>query len=131
MSQTDLASNIVLILAFLFVKLTLLLLYLQLFWPLRWLRISVYISATIVVLYYLSVALVRVILSVPRGGESWLQHLLALDGSGLHINATSFTAVSSALNVFLLVLPLKAVASLQLSRPRKMRVIIIFSTGFL
>ena len=112
-------------------KLTLFLLYLLLFRPLRWLRISVYIGATLNVVFYIVDVILVVALQVPGPGESFQEHTLKSQGLQVQNAILYTTAVGVAFDIFLLVLPIRAAATLQLPRRQKVGVVIIFLTGLL
>lgn len=115
-----------------FLKLTLLLLYLQLFGPMRWLRISAYIGILLLTLFYVTFTIVMFVLSTPGIGQTWVTHAFSAQEAytQYHISVP-LAAVGFVFDVFLLILPLIAIARLQMPTKRKLAVSIIFLSGLL
>ncbi|THV45534.1 hypothetical protein BGAL_0477g00040 [Botrytis galanthina] len=110
-------------------KLTLFLLYLDLFRPFKWLRICVYIGISITVLFYSTTGILMIIWSSPHAGETWQTHLFTMEQQYAQIYASPWSAVGLGIDLFLLGLPLKAVGKLCLPWRRKVAVGIVFLTG--
>lgn len=89
----------------------------------RWLRISVYIGATILTIFYWTFSIALIALSSPRLGET----RLAVTSKLTIVIATEGMAV----DILLLVLPLVAVYRLQLRNTRRIGLTIMFSTGLM
>ena len=75
----ELISTVLFSIASWAVKITFFLLYLQLFRPLRWLRITVHVGATMMTAFYLATLVTGITLSVPKAGETWFTHLFSED----------------------------------------------------
>ena len=114
----------------LFTKLTFFLLYYEVFRPLRWLRISVYIGATLTCAFYGATFITQAVIIVPKPGETWLEHSLAPDNRD-NVLSVPLAAVGLAIDIVLLVMPIVAVTGLQLRTKRKIGVIFIFMFGIL
>ncbi|TGO44122.1 hypothetical protein BCON_0599g00030 [Botryotinia convoluta] len=112
-------------------KLTLFLLYLDLFRPFKWLRICVYIGICITVLFYSTIGIMMIVWSSPHAGETWQTHLFTMEQQYAQIYASPWSAVGLGIDLFLLGLPLKAVGELCLPWRRKLVVGIVFLTGIL
>ena len=115
----------------LFIKLTFIIFYLQLFSPIRWMRISCYIGAAALCSFYGATSITQFVLETPGRNESWATHLVtkaSLDSARL---ATPIAAVGLAFDIGLLILPLVPVVQLQLSTKRKAGVVLVFSTGLM
>ncbi|TGO36243.1 hypothetical protein BHYA_0131g00210 [Botrytis hyacinthi] len=112
-------------------KLTLFLLYLDLFRPFKWLRICVYIGISITVLFYSTTGILMIIWSSPHAGETWQTHLFTMEQQYAQIYASPWSAVGLGIDLFLLGLPLKAVGELCLPWKKKVVVGIVFLTGIL
>lgn len=112
-----------------FVKLTFYLVYLQIFQPLRWLRICVYIGAAMTTTFYVGVAIYLLVSMTPKQGQSWAA--VALSPALLKALRTSvpLAGVGLGTDLYLLILPIAAVMQLQLPTRRKIGVILIFLTG--
>ena len=115
----------------LFTKLTLFLLYFQVFWPLRWLRISAYIGAILTCAFYGAATIAQIVFTVPKHGETWLDYALSKGSSRGEILSVPLAAVGLGIDIILLVMPIAAVMGLQLPTKRKLGVIFIFMFGIL
>ena len=118
-------------LAFLFIKITFFLLFLQVFKPFRWVRISWYVRIAVTSALYGALTVVQFILLTPRPGETWLSHAFDPQLWKASIVSVPMSAVGLGLDIFIFLLPTLAVLRLQISSKRKAGVIIIFGTGFL
>lgn len=118
-------------LTLLFTKLTFFLLYLQVFRPLRWLRICVYIGAPLTCSFYAAVSIVQIILTTPRPGDTWLDQSLSGRSLKATVLAVPLAAVGLAIDIALLIIPIVAVVGLQLPTKRKIGVVLIFTVGIL
>jgi hypothetical protein len=127
--QTGFMSNWVTTIVWPFAKLSFFLLYIDLFRPMKWLRYSSYVGATVTVLFYTSVLIATLVFTVPAPGEPWLK----VGQSPRHVGAINLTlpiaCMSLVLDVYILLLPITAVQKLQLPFRRKMGVMAIFLTG--
>ena len=115
----------------LFTKLTLFLLYFQVFRPLRWLRISVYIGATLTCAFYGAATVAQIVFEVPKHGETWLDYALSGDSSRGDILSIPLAAVGLGIDIILLIMPIAAVVGLHLPTKRKIGIIFIFMFGIL
>lgn len=118
-------------LTFLFIKLTFFLLYFQVFRPLRWLRISVYIGATLTCAFYGATSITQIIFSTPKRGQTWLEHDFSREAGKARILSVPLSAVGLGIDLVLLVMPIAAVVGLKMPTKRKIGVIFIFMFGIL
>ncbi|KAF6238584.1 hypothetical protein HO173_003089 [Letharia columbiana] len=118
-------------LTLLFTKLTFFLLYFQVFRPLRWLRVSVYIGATLTCAFYGAASIAQLVFSVPRPGQTWLEHALSGEFNKADVLSVPLSAVGLGIDIALLVMPIAAVMRLQLPTKRKIGVLFIFMFGIL
>lgn len=118
-------------LALLFTKLTFFLLYFQVFWLLKWLRITVYIGVTLTCAFYGAVSVAQIVLLTPRHGETWLEHSFSKDSQRDQVLSVYLAAIGLGFDILLLVMPLVAVLELRMPKQRKMGVLFIFSIGIL
>ena len=114
----------------LFTKLTFFLLYYEVFRPLRWLRISVYIGSTLTCAFYGATFIAQTVFSVPKPGETWLEHSLSKDNKS-DVLSIPLAAVGLGIDIVLLVMPIIAVIGLQLRTKRKIGILFIFMFGIL
>ena len=116
---------------FLLTKLTFMLLYLQIFRPMRWLRYGCYSGIVVMTLFYLSFWIVQLYCSTPANGQSWLQDF---ETPRYSVSESKFTIPLAALNLvfdlYIFVLPIAAVMRLQMSRQRKLATSAMFVSGF-
>lgn len=112
-----------------FVKLTFLIQYYQLFWPLRWVRLACWIGGGASMLFYLAISITMFVLCSPWPGQNFTESLL----SKHFVSATSISiptgAIGAAVDIFLLVLPVRAVLTLHLPNSTKIGLIFVFMTG--
>lgn len=99
------------------------------FQPMRWLRVSAYIGAVFTVAFYSGMTVAQFTFSTPRRGEAWLSHQLTPREKLALAMAVPQSSVGLAIDLYILILPIIAVTQLQLPTPRKVGVILIFSTG--
>ena len=115
-----------------FVKFLLFVLYVQVFRPLRWLRYLAYAGAVITGLFYLATMVALLVLCAPTEGHSQLAYWSALDSPRCLQTRSLVTVlgvVSIVSDLYLIILPLPAVWSLQLPLRRKLAVSAMFFTG--
>ena len=117
--------------ALLFIKLTFFLYYYQLFNPLRWIRISVYIGATLSSAFYGASTVANFVFTTPRQGETWVEHFASPEQQKGMVLSVPLSAVGLVIDVVLLALPIKAVIGLKLSANKKTGVLCIFMFGLL
>ena len=116
---------------FLFLKLTFFVMYRHVFGPKRWMRISANLGAILTTLFYGTMSLCAIIFATPRRGETWARH------EGSHLAQMNIklsipqSCVNVVLDVYILILPIVAVAKLQMAPRRKVSIILIFMTGLL
>lgn len=115
----------------LLVKLTFFLLYLQIFQPLRWLRVSTYIGASALCAFYGACTIVQFVFATPRPDETWESHLLSPDELKSSILSVPLSAVGLVFDIVILALPIAVVMRLQLPTRRKLGIALIFATGLL
>ncbi|KAL9054135.1 MAG: hypothetical protein Q9162_004318 [Coniocarpon cinnabarinum] len=114
-----------------FAKLSLFLLYLQIFWPFRWLRICVYAGAPITAAFYGAVTIVQFYYATPKDGYTPFTYLLTPWEQKAEILYVPISAVGLAIDIFLLILPIRSVLKLQLRGRKKLGLILVFLTGVL
>ncbi|QSZ36742.1 hypothetical protein DSL72_006625 [Monilinia vaccinii-corymbosi] len=122
-------SNVLFSPTLLLAKVTLFFLYLELFQPFKWMRICVYIGVATTTIFYLATGILMIVWSSPHRGETWQTHLFTYQQQKAQIYASSFSAVGLAIDLYLLVLPLKAVCDLYLPLKRKLAAGVVFLTG--
>ena len=116
---------------YLFLKDTFFIMYLQIFGPLRWLRICAYTGAVITTAFYVSVSVASFVFVTPRRGETWYQHLVSKEETRSIILPVPISSFGVVIDLIILILPIIAVIQLQLSTRRKAAVIAVFMTGSL
>ena len=116
---------------YLFLKNTFFIMYLYIFGPLRWLRICAYTGAAITTAFYISVSVASFIIITPRHGETWVEHLLSKEETRSKILPVPISSFGVVIDLVILILPIIAVAQLQLPTRRKIALIAVFMTGSL
>lgn len=113
-------------------KLSILLLYLELFNVQKRARITVAIGITIISAQCLATIIGCAVLCVPKPGESWLMHSSTYK---CRVTATLFGVVMGAISVFsdlyVILIPLPIVWQLRMATRKKVGVSIVFITGLL
>ena len=115
----------------LFVKITFFLLYYQVFRPLRWLRITVYVGATLTAAFYGASDITQMVLVTPHPGETWVARYLSPESHKTIILAMPIPCVGLVIDLFILTIPIVAVFGLKLPNSRKIGVLCIFMFGLL
>ncbi|MCJ1381606.1 hypothetical protein MMC17_004717 [Xylographa soralifera] len=109
-----------------FVKLSLFVLYVQIFRPLRWLRYWAYIGALATGLFYFSTMIAIIAICAPRDGTSQISYLVTLASPSCDQSKTPMLmilgVVSLVSDLYLVILPLPAVWTLHLPLRRKIAV---------
>lgn len=113
------------------IKLAIFLFYLDIFWPLDWCRWAIYIGASLSSAFYLSITVVQFYFMTPRPGETLPKHLSGRTAAKVNRLGIPTSSVGLAIDILLLIIPLRAVAQLQLARKRKIRLYIIFLVGIM
>lgn len=103
--------------------------YYLLFRPLRWVRISVWIGATISAVFYVAVTVTAFVMESPWPGESSFEGIL----SWHYLKFAQFSIPTGVIGMlvdwYLLILPIPAVWTLKMSTSKKLGVLIIFMAG--
>ena len=81
--------------------------------------------------FYGAISTAQVVMLVPRHGESWHEHSISAESHRAQVLSLYLAAVGLGIDVALLVMPIAAVAGIQISAKRKTGVIIIFMFGIL
>ncbi|KAF7954364.1 hypothetical protein EAE96_005488 [Botrytis aclada] len=114
-----------------FVKLSLFLIYLEIFVGLQWMKVCVYIGATLSSLFYLAITVVQFYLATPFNGETWRSHIVsARTLKGITFSVPT-AAVGLAIDVYLFILPFIAVIRLHLPMRKRIPAMMMFSVGLL
>ncbi|CAL8579514.1 hypothetical protein XPA_005254 [Xanthoria parietina] len=113
------------------IKLAIFLFYLDIFWPLIWCRRTIYIGASLSSAFYLSITIVQFYFMTPRPGETLSRHLAGRTAAKVNRLGIPTSAVGLAIDIVLLIIPIRAVSQLQMAKKRKMRLYIIFLVGIM
>ena len=117
--------------AILMAKLSLLLLYLQIFHVNVGLRYCIYFSMAFISLFYCGTFIAYAILSIPKPGQSQLAAILSVDTARDIPLGITQGSVGVATDFFIFCLPIPVVWKLQLPLRKKIGVLAIFMTGLL
>lgn len=110
---------------------SLFLLYLQIFWPKLWLRLSIYFGFAFTCIFYGAILIATFIWTIPTGNETWLGLVTGPELPRLYKLAIPNSAVGLGIDCFLLLLPTIAMAPLQMPLRRKIGALLVFMTGLL
>jgi len=112
-------------------KLSLLLLYLQIFRPNVRLRYCIYLTIGLISIFYSATFIAYAVLSIPRPGQSQLEAMLSVN-TARDIPLGITQGVVNVITDFLIFcLPIPVVWKLQLPRRKKVGVLAMFMTGLL
>ena len=117
-----------------FIKLSLFVLYLEVFGLLRWLRYGAYAGILITGFFYFATMIVFIVLCGPTDGQSQLSYLKALGSQKCNTSRSVVLAqgiVNTASDLYLIGLPLPALWSLQMPLKRKLGVSAMILTGLM
>lgn len=95
----------------------------------RWLRIAVYIGATLCTAFYLGVFVAQISLSTPAPGQTWMASFLSAREVKMIKTAIPVASIGLIIDLFLLIVPSVAVCKLQLGFIRKLGLMLMFGTG--
>lgn len=115
----------------LFLKVTFFILYLDIFRPLRWLRLCGYTGALFTVMFYGAVTVASFVFATPRPGETLFDRQTTTKTRHASELSVAQSIVGLVIDIAVLILPVIAVMQLQLPNGRKIGVILIFMTGLL
>ena len=112
-------------------KLSLLLLYLRIFSPNRYVRYAIYIGMIANVIFYGTITVVFGVLCIPRPGFGWLQTVQTAR-CRRSIDMDYPTGIFGVISDFyILIVPIPIVVKLNLSVKKKIGIVAIFMTGIL
>lgn len=114
-----------------FVRSSILALYLRIFKPIRWARLVIWAVTVIVVVFYMSCTILIAVKMVPNPHQTWLY--TSVNGGGIleqNVNiAQGYFGMTS--DLVILAIPLKLVSGLSMDRKRKFGVLAVFLTGLM
>lgn len=113
-----------------FVRLSLLSLYLRIFKPIRWARITIFVGIILIAVFYVICAITLLATTVPRPGQTWMYT------TSKHVKLEEDVSVAQGYfgvfsDLLILVIPLRLVSDLSLPKNRKIGVLAVFLTGSL
>ena len=112
-------------------KLAIFTLYYEVFHPFKWMRICLYIGMAVTIPFYVGSWISFIYFAVPKPGETWETHGLSRDTDRAQNYYLPYRIIGLVIDVYLLVLPLKAVIDLHLPMKKKFGVLVVFMTGAL
>ena len=109
-----------------------LVLQLRVFAPKNWFRVMVYVGIALVTFVHWSNVPIYGILCIPHRGEKWDMVLLSSKRCSAASTHTVITgAIGTALDIYILILPLPIIAELNLAPRRKLGLVLVFMAGIL
>ncbi|EPE37171.1 hypothetical protein GLAREA_09334 [Glarea lozoyensis ATCC 20868] len=112
-------------------KIAIFALYLEVFRPFKWMRICVYVGSAITTVFYVVSTIGFIYLTVKKPGESWQMHAISADSMLSQKLFIPHRAVGLGIDLYLFILPLKAVSDLHLPLKKKLEVMVVFLMGSL
>jgi len=111
------------------VKCTFLLMYLEIFRPLKWLRVAIYSGLITTIVVFLAFTIAQLCFLTPKRGESWLeQNEDPRENKAIELSVP-LSAIGFGIDVYTFILPIIGVSQLQLSPRRKFGVLLVFMAG--
>lgn len=95
----------------------------------RWMRISIYIGATLTTSFYMGATIALFALATPRTGESWAANIQTERQERAGDLAIPISSMGLVIDTVLFILPSVAVSQLQLHTNRKFGLMLMFGTG--
>lgn len=130
--KANMASLVVYAIAAIFVKTTLLMLYLRIFRPSLRANVMIWMGIVLIVLFYLACAIAYIILFVPRPGGNPAWGVMTKHTTDVILNIAAAQGVVGCLqDIYILTIPIHLVVGLRLPLGRKIGVVAIFLTGLL
>ncbi|KAG4033762.1 hypothetical protein MFRU_004g02650 [Monilinia fructicola] len=114
-----------------FVKLSIFIMYLELFVGLRWMQICVWIGASLSSAFYVALTIAQLYFGTPFHGETWASHIFSARTLRATILSVPMSSVGLGIDVYLFLLPLIAVSKLHLPMRKRIPVFLMFSVGLL
>ncbi|EAT88234.2 hypothetical protein SNOG_04474 [Parastagonospora nodorum SN15] len=112
-----------------FAKTSFFLMYLDLFSPVKWLRIGCYVGIIVNWGFYIAVIAASLYYNAPSPGQTWLEGSQNPRYAGSFNMTMPIASGSLILDVYILLLPVWVVWNLHLNLTRRLGVIAIFATG--
>lgn len=114
-----------------FAKTSFFLMYLDLFKPVRWLRIGCYVGLIINWGFYTAVVAASIYFNAPSPGQTWLEGSQNARYTRSFDMTMPIASGSLILDFYILVLPVWVVWNLHLDMRRRLGVLAIFATGLM
>ncbi|KAF1975825.1 hypothetical protein BU23DRAFT_579032 [Bimuria novae-zelandiae CBS 107.79] len=113
------------------IKISLFIQYYYLFGVMPYVRVTVFIAATLTAVFYVSMSITAFVLNGPWPGESLLDMILSWHYLKFAEFSIPLGVIGMLVDWTLLILPMPAVWGLAISRKRRLGVMLIFMTGTL
>ena len=111
-------------------KATFFLLYLQIFRPFKGIRYAIYFGLAFTAVWYTAFTITQLYFLTPQH-ETFVQQFAEPRQEQTLIISIPITAGSVVIDFYAFIIPMVGVSKLQLSRKRKIGVLLIFLTGFM
>ncbi|KAL4919865.1 hypothetical protein BDW62DRAFT_35076 [Aspergillus aurantiobrunneus] len=126
---TGFLSNWITTIPWAFAKTTFLLMYLDIFRPLKAQRIAIYIGLFANWAFYTVILIATLYFTSPAPGQSWAESFLSVRYGKMHPWMIPIAAGSLGLDVYILLVPIASVWRLRMSLKKKLGVLSVFATG--
>ncbi|KAJ8067642.1 hypothetical protein OCU04_003250 [Sclerotinia nivalis] len=114
-----------------FVKLTLFITYVEIFFTEPWVKIACTIGAIISSAFYTIHLILALAWGIPHNGTPWRHQIFSNSSFRMQSLSLPRGVVSLIIDVYLIIVPLIAVSKLHLTPKKKAGVALIFATGFI
>ena len=113
-----------------FLKLSVFLVYYHIFWPMRWLKIALYIGGLVTCIFHGILTIYHLVLSIPRHGIPWSQWLFSPEEAKTNNISLPTGIFGWIADVSLIVLPVPAVMKLQIPTKKEDWRALCFCNGY-
>lgn len=120
------------LLAAMFVRLSLLALYLRIFKPIRWARVAIWSATAGTTVFYMGCIIVILVRIVPRPHQTWVAMAMEFNSRVVEQNVNIAQGYYGMLSdLMILAIPVKLVYGLTMDHKRKIGVLAVFLTGLM
>jgi hypothetical protein len=105
--------------------------YLQLFNPLTWVRVSCYVGLFVSNGFYIAIFIASVYYQAPGAGQTWLQSVMNERYTNIRKMTLPIGAGNLILDLYIFAIPLIVTWNLHLSRSKRWGLVAVFGTGFM
>lgn len=112
-----------------FCRIAFFLFFIQIFWVVRWLRMTCYVCATLSTAFHGAATIAQLVFAIPRPGQTWAQHILDPITQKEQTLAIPLAAVGFSIDVIIFLLPIRVVSEMRLHGWERLKAYLMFGTG--